>query len=93
MNANIAYQFKCIFECLTLNLYMCITFLCADLKQCISTNVPAEGLYEKKQSVVPYDAEFAKLQAQVEKLELASGEKDAQYEAMVKKSEGKVILW
>ena len=44
-----------------------------------------------KQSIVTYDAEFAKLHAQVEKLELVSTEKDAEYEAIVKKSEGEVI--
>ena len=39
-----------------------------------------EALYEKKQSIVAYDAQFAKLQAQVE-----------QWEAAAKKSQGKVI--
>ena len=58
---------------------------------CISTNVLTEALYEKKQSIVPCDAEVAKLQAQVEKLESASAEKAAEYEAIVKKSEGEVI--
>ena len=41
-----------------------------------------------------YDTEFAKFQAQVEKLESASAEKDAciaEYEALVKGSEGEVI--
>ena len=36
-----------------------------------------------------YDAEFAKLQMQVGKLESAS----ADYEAIVKKKEGEVISW
>ena len=31
-----------------------------------------EALYEKKQSIVAYDPEFAKLQAQVEQLESAA---------------------
>ena len=61
------------------------------LRQCISTNVLTEALYQKKQSIATYDAEFAKLQAQVEKMELSSAEKDAEYEAIVKKSEGEVI--
>ena len=57
-------------------------------------HVLTEALYEKKQSVVTYDAEFAKLQAQMEKLESISAEKDsciAEYEAIAKGSEGKVI--
>ena len=40
-----------------------------------------------------YDAEFAKLQAQVEKLKSVSAEKDAEYGAIVKESEGEVICW
>ena len=35
--------------------------------------------------------EVAKLQAQVEEIEAASAEKNAEYEARVKKSEGEVI--
>ena len=65
-----------------------------DLRQHISTIVLIEALYEKKQSIVPYGAEFAKLETQVEKLESASAEKDtciAEYEAIVKKSEGEVV--
>ena len=62
-----------------------------DLSQCISTNVLTEALYEKEQRIVTYDAEFAKLQVQVEKMESVSAEKDAEYEAIVKKSEGEVI--
>ena len=77
---------------LVLHLYVCTACLCADLRQCISsTNVLAEALYEKKQSILNYDAEVAKLQEQVEKMESASAEKDAEYEAIVKKSEGEVI--
>ena len=76
---------------------MCALCVCVyDLWQCISTNVLTEALYEKKQSIVTYDAEVAKLEAQVEKLESASAEKDAciaEYEAIVKKSEGEVIWW
>ena len=64
-----------------------------DLWQCISTNVLTEALYEKKQTIVTYDPEVDKLKAQVEKLESASVEKDAEYEAIVKKSEGEVIWW
>ena len=60
-----------------------------DLSQFIP--VLTEAIYEKEQSIVTYDAEFAKLQVQVEKMESASAEKDAEYEAIVKKSEGEVI--
>ena len=65
-----------------------------DLRQCISTNVLTECLFEKKQSIMTYDAEFTLLQAQVEKLESDSAGKDtciAVYEAIVKKSEGEVF--
>ena len=62
------------------------------LRWCISTNVLTEILYEKKQSVVTYDPKVAKLQAPVERLESVSAEKDAEYEAITKKSEGEVIL-
>ena len=62
-----------------------------DLRQCISANVLTEALYEKKQSIVTYDAEFGKLQVRVKNLESASAEKDAEYEAIAKKSEGEVI--
>ena len=64
-----------------------------DLWHCISTNVLTEALYEKKQGIVTYDAEFAKLQVQVERVESASAEKDAEYETIIKKSEGEVIWW
>ena len=62
-----------------------------DLKQCIFTNVPTETLYEKKQSTVIYDADVTNIQAQVEKLESASPEKDAEYEAKAKKSNDEVM--
>ena len=62
-----------------------------DLRQCIFTNVLTEALYEKKQGIVTYDAEVAKLQAQMEKMESATVEKDTNYEAIVKKSEGEVM--
>ena len=62
-----------------------------DLRQCISTNVLTEALYEKKQGIVTYDANVDNLQAQVQKTESASAEKDAEYEAIVEKSEGEVI--
>ena len=58
---------------------------------CISTNVLTEALYEKKQRIMTNDAKAAKLQAQVEKMESASAEKDAEYDAIVKDSEGEVI--
>ena len=38
-----------------------------------------------------YDAEVVKLQVQLEMVKSASAEKDAEYEAIVKKSEGEVI--
>ena len=62
-----------------------------NLRQCIFTNVVTEALYEKKQSIVLSDSEFTELQAQVKELESPSPEKDAEYEAVVKKSEGEVI--
>ena len=65
-----------------------------DLRQWISTNVLTEALYDKKQSTATCDPEFARLQAQVGKLESASAEKDArtaEFEAIVKKSEGEAI--
>ena len=34
-----------------------------NLRQCISTNVLTEALYEKKQNIVTYDSEVDKLQA------------------------------
>ena len=64
------------------------------MRQGLSINALTEALYEKTQSIATYDAEFAKLQAQVEKLESASAQKDtciADYEAIVKKTEGEVI--
>ena len=42
---------------------------------------------------MPYDAEVAKPQAHVDNLESASPEKDAEWESIVKKGIGKVILW
>ena len=62
----------------------------------LSTYVLTEALYEKKQSIVTYNTEVDKLQARVEKMESASTEKDAciaEYEAIIKKSEGEVIWW
>ena len=66
------------------------------MRQGISTciNVLTEALYEKIQSIATYEADFAKLQVQVESLESAFAEKDtciAEYEAIVKKSEGEVV--
>ena len=69
---------------------MCCVFV-YNLRQCIFTNVITEALYEKKQSIVLHDSEFTKLQVQVKELESPSPEKDAEYEAIVKKSEGEVI--
>ena len=62
-----------------------------NLRQCISTNVLTEDPYEKKQNILTYDTEVVKFQAQVEKMESASAEKNAEYEAIVKKNEGEVI--
>ena len=62
-----------------------------NLRQCIFTDVVTEALYEKKQSIVLHDSEFAKLQAQVKELESPSPGKDSEYEAIVNKSEGEVI--
>ena len=80
--------------------WLSLAFVCLhniflyDLRQCIYTNILTEALCEKKQSILPSDTGFAKIQVQVEKLESASAEKDtciAEYEAIVKKSEGEVI--
>ena len=70
-----------------------------DLRQYIYIyiyHVLTEALYEKKQSILTYDAEFAKLQAQAEKLESTSAGKDpciGEYETIVKGSEGEVIQY
>ena len=55
---------------------MCVCVFVYGLRQCIFTNVVTEALHEKKQSIVTYmyDAEFVKLQAQMEKMESASTE-------------------
>ena len=50
-----------------------------DLRECVFQWFTG-ALYEKEQSIVAYDAEFAKLQAQVE-----------QWEAAAKGSQGKVV--
>ena len=63
------------------------------LRQCIFQCF-TEALYEKKQSIMTYNTEFAKLQAQVETLELSSVEREAciaKYEALVMGIEGEVI--
>ena len=64
-----------------------------DLRWC-APQYFTESLYEKKQSIMTNDTEFAKLQAQVEGLESISTEKDtciAEHEAIVKGSEGEVV--
>ena len=64
-----------------------------DIKKCIFQCF-IEDIRDKKQSIMTYDVVFAKLQAQVEKLESAAAEKDtciAQYEAIVKGSECEVV--
>ena len=77
---------------LRLYMYVCTACLCMICDSVyLSTNVPTEALYEKKQSIVTFDPEVAKLQAHVEKLESASAEKESDYEAIVKRSEGEVI--
>ena len=71
--------------------FVCI--LVYDSRQCIFQWL-IEVLYEKKQRIMTYDAKFVYLQAQVEKLESASAEKDtciAEYEAMVKGSGGDIF--
>ena len=58
------------------------------------TACSVDALYEKKQTVMTYENETAKLQAQVEELEASSAEKDtltAKYEAIVKESEGGIF--
>ena len=59
-----------------------------------STACFIEALYEKKQTIMTYDNETAKLQAQVEELASISAEKDtriAKFEAMMKGREGEMI--
>ena len=54
-----------------------------------------EALYEKKQSMMTYENETAKPQAQVDDLEGTSAEKDAliaKYESTLKESEGEINL-
>ena len=63
-------------------------------KNTFSTAWCSEALYEKKQSIMTYEKETAKHQAQVEELEATSADKDnliAKYEAIIKKSEGENI--
>ena len=65
-----------------------------DLNDVFSTTCGSEALYEKKQSIISYENENAKLQAQVEQLEATSAKKDtliAKYEAIVEESEGEDI--
>ena len=53
-----------------------------------------DALYEKKQVVMTYENEIAKLQAQGENLETTSAEKETcfdEYETIVKESGGEVI--
>ena len=70
---------------------MCALYVCVWFEMhIISTNLLTEALYEKKQSIVTYDTEVAKTQAQAEMVESTSSDKDAEYEAIVKKSEGEV---
>ena len=64
-----------------------------DLRECIFQYF-IEDLYDKKLSIMTYEANFAHLQAQVERLELASAEKDtciAEYEALVNGSGGDIF--
>ena len=52
-----------------------------------------EALYEKKQTIMTYENEISKLQAQVDYLEATFAEKDnliAKYEATLKESEGDI---
>ena len=52
-----------------------------------------EAIYEKKQAVMTYDNEIAKLQAKVQKLGKASAEKETcidKSEAIIKESEGEI---
>ena len=72
-------------------LYVCVWFEPVCIYHALT-----EALYEKKQNIGTYDPEFTKLQAQVEKLESASAEKDAciaEYEAIAKGSEGEVTWY
>ena len=65
-----------------------------DLNDVFYTTCGSEALYEKKQSIMTYEIENTKLQAQVEELEATSANKDtliAKYESIVKESEGEDV--
>ena len=81
MKISLLSSFKGINKCLYIvSMHVCLNFmLVQDQKECIFQWF-TEALYEKKQTIVPYDAQFANLHAQVE-----------QWEAAAKKSQGKVI--
>ena len=71
---------------------MCI--LVPLLEPCIFQCMVIDALYEKKQVVMTYENEIAKLQAQGENLETTSAEKETcfdEYETIVKESGGEVI--
>ena len=74
----------------------CVFCVRVAFKQYISTAciIHLEALYEKKQAIMVYEDEIAKLQALVETSKASSAEKDtliAKYETIVKESEGKNI--
>ena len=79
---------------------MYISALCVYVDVCVwfwnnvfSTHF-IEARYEKKQAIMTYENETAKLQAQVKELEASSAEKDtliAKYAAIVKESKGEII--
>ena len=81
MKISLLSSFKGIDKCLCI-ICMLASWHCmpmSGMRECASQWF-TEVLYEKKQSILTYDAEFAKLQAQVEQMESAA-----------KESQGKVI--
>ena len=76
-------------------MYQCIVCILVPLlEQCIFQCMVIDALYEKKQAIMTYENEIAKLQAQGENLETTSTEKETcfdKYETIVKESEGEMI--
>ena len=79
---------------------MYISALCVYVHVCVwfwnnvFSTLFIETHYEKKQAIMTYENQTAKLQAQVEELEASSADKDtliAKYAAIVKESKGEII--
>ena len=73
--------------------YISLAHVC-DISNVFLTTCGSEALSEKKQNIITYENESAKLQAHVEELKATSAKKDtlmAKYEAIVEESEGEDI--